>query len=148
MENTEFMLYKTCFKCGDLKLISDFYKHQKMKDGHLNKCKDCTKEDSSKNRWSNIDEKREHDRSRGSRQSYEYCKAWREKHPNKYKAEQAVNNAIRDGKIDRPKQCEVCMTTYKVVAHHDDYSKPLSVRWLCQACHMQWHRDNGEGLNG
>ena len=148
MESTEFMLYKTCFKCGDLKLISDFYKHPRMKDGHLNKCKDCTRADSSRNRWSNIDEKREYDRSRGSRQGYEYCKAWRAKYPNKYKAEQALNNAIRDGKIDKPKQCEVCMTNNKVVAHHDDYSKPLSVRWLCQACHMQWHRDNGEGLNG
>jgi len=37
---------KTCFKCGDLKPISDYYKHKGMSDGHLNKCKLCTRKDS------------------------------------------------------------------------------------------------------
>lgn len=36
---------KKCFKCGVLKELTDFYKHKMMGDGHLNKCKDCTKSD-------------------------------------------------------------------------------------------------------
>lgn len=32
---------KRCFKCGAEKPLTSFYKHKKMKDGHLNKCKDC-----------------------------------------------------------------------------------------------------------
>ena len=43
------MEVKTCFKCGRELPLSSFYKHPKMGDGHLNKCKDCAKKDVSEN---------------------------------------------------------------------------------------------------
>jgi hypothetical protein len=39
-------LSKICFKCNKVKPLTDYYKHKQMGDGHLNKCKDCTKVDS------------------------------------------------------------------------------------------------------
>jgi hypothetical protein len=41
---------KTCFKCGSTKPLHDYYKHPQMGDGHLNKCKDCTRLDARKMR--------------------------------------------------------------------------------------------------
>ena len=140
MVNTESMRCKKCFKCGELLPITEFYRHKGMSDGHLNKCKNCAKKDVTKNRWDNIEDKREHDRKRGSRMPYDNVKKYRKEHPDRYKANNAVNNAIRDGFLFKM-PCETCGNE-KAVAHHDDYSKPLSVRWLCQAHHKQWHRDN------
>lgn len=40
---------KKCFKCGEVKELDKFYKHKRMKDGHLNKCIECTKKDTASN---------------------------------------------------------------------------------------------------
>ena len=137
---------KTCFKCNKTKHLSEFYKHPQMGDGHLNKCKECNKKDSTEHRNNNIERVREYDRNRGNRLSDGYQKEYREKYPNKYKAKNMVGNAVRDGKLFR-EPCSECGTDVDVHGHHDNYAKPLNVRWLCAAHHAQWHRDNGEGAN-
>ena len=137
---------KVCFKCHTEKPLTEFYKHSGMSDGFLGKCKSCTKVDSTLNRNANIGKYQEYDRVRGNRQSPEYLKEYRERHPLKYAAHNLVNNGVRDGKITKS-PCEVCGEA-KSVAHHDDYAEPLNVRWLCQAHHKQWHSEHGEGLNG
>lgn len=136
---------KKCFKCGEVKPLSEFYKHKQMKDGHVNKCKACNKKDVANHRVENIEKIREYDRARGNRQREGYTKEWREKYPKKYKAQCMVNNQKRAGNLHQ-EPCEICGCE-KSVAHHDDYDKPLNVRWLCQAHHQQWHAKNGEGKN-
>lgn len=141
------MANKECFKCGVTKTLSDFYKHPKMKDGRLNKCIECTKLDVSRNRLANVDHYREYDRRRGNRQDKSYRDSYKERYPNKYRAHNAVSNAVRDGKIKRGTECELCKTENNIHAHHDDYAKPLDVRWLCAVCHKAWHLVNGEAAN-
>jgi hypothetical protein len=55
----------------------------------------------------------------------------------KINARLAVRNALRRGEIVRG-ACEEC-GELKSEAHHDDYSKPLSVRWLCRRHHQEFH---------
>ena len=45
---------------------------------------------------------------------------------------------LRRGKLDR-KPCVICGSV-NTQMHHEDYSKPLDVVWLCRECHMELHR--------
>lgn len=68
--------------------------------------------------------------------------------PKKVCARRKIQYALTKGLVTRPSFCELCKKTAKVDAHHDDYNKPLEVRFLCRSCHFQWHAKNGPGLNG
>jgi len=48
---------------------------------------------------------------------------------------------LRRGKIPR-RPCEVCGDP-NAEMHHDDYSKPLDIRWLCREHHMDLHCSTG-----
>ena len=132
---------KRCFKCQCEKPIDDFYKHKAMSDGHLGKCKECTKADVRANRLENIEHYRAFDRSRASMphrvaSRKKIVKEYERMYPERKKAVTAVNNAVRDGRIKRH-PCWVCGD--KAVAHHPDYSRPLDVVWLCQPHHKAAH---------
>lgn len=68
----------------------------------------------------------------------ELARAYRARNREKTKAQNSLNYAIRKGDIVRG-NCEECGTSEKVHAHHDDYSKPLQVKWLCFMCHKLAH---------
>ncbi len=62
----------------------------------------------------------------------------------------AVTSALREGKLI-PGPCEheadgVCKG--RIEAHHDDYTKPLDVRWLCKRHHMRFHAENPQPDGG
>ena len=132
---------KQCFKCRRVKDISLFYKHPQMGDGHLGKCKSCTKKD-VKRRYYDPESRQkiieyEHKRFKTPQRREkvkEYQARMREKYPGKYKARMKLSNAIRNGKLIKyPCWCG----EEKVEAHHKDYRKPLDVQWLCRKHHME-----------
>lgn len=57
--------------------------------------------------------------------------------------------AIAHAKLQKAKKtgvitkqpCEMC-GSHNVEAHHDDYGRPLDVRWLCPFHHREWHKSN------
>jgi hypothetical protein len=65
-------------------------------------------------------------------------------------AQNVVEKAIEKGILTRASQCSECKCAEKpfkdgrsnIQAHHDDYNKPLEVKWLCQKCHHKWHKTN------
>lgn len=156
---------KICIKCGAELPLSEFYKHKSMKDGHSNKCKECTKKAARENWNNNREYYREYDRKRdqseerketkrrymqtdeGKEAHKKACNKWKDKNQKKRHVEVTTDNAIRDGKLIK-QPCECCGSTENIHAHHCDYDKPLDVMWLCAACHTAWHREHGEGANG
>ena len=67
----------------------------------------------------------------------DYNKKWRLNNKEKVKAHWTVSNAIRYGKLIR-KACENCGNE-KSHAHHEDYTQPLKIKWLCHNCHWVAH---------
>ncbi len=65
---------------------------------------------------------------------------WNAANPEKRRAHSALWNAIRRGVVRIATSCEDCRRRGYVEAHHDDYQKPLVVRWLCELCHVQADR--------
>jgi len=61
------------------------------------------------------------------------------RYPERRAAHVALGNALRDGRVTRPTACDACGSGGRRHGHHDDYTKPLKVRWLCVPCHTEAH---------
>lgn len=127
---------KRCFKCGQSKPISGFYRHPQMGDGHLGKCKECTKADAAyRERWLRATDPewvaRERARCAAKQRGYQ-------PDPEKERAREAARGAIAKGLIAKPDHCQRCgnrLPAPRIHAHHADYSRPLDVVFVCAGCH-------------
>ncbi len=140
---------KHCNSCDTTKEDAEFHKRKASIDGLSAKCRHCQSDyDKARaNQPNRIKARREYARTQAGKNAHERAqKKWLSNNTLKRKAHVIVGNAIRDGRLLK-EVCEDCGNT-KVHAHHDDYSKPLDVRWLCDIHHNEWHKLHGEATNG
>lgn len=75
---------------------------------------------------------------------------YRRKNPTVTAIHQMVRDAVKRGLLQKPLCCEECRGPFParlLIGHHDDYARPLDVRWLCNLCHRRWHKRHGKGAN-
>ena len=132
---------KKCFKCNKIKSLDEFYTHSKMADGHINKCKECTK-DEVKNKQVILRENNEwvcKERKRGRMKYYrlyrftskakpEAVKRYFSKYPEKRKA------VIKSQRLISPQE--------GLEKHHWSYNEEhlKNVIWLTKKHHSKLHR--------
>jgi len=78
--------------------------------------------------------------------------AWRARNYDRFllanRAGLKVRRAIAAGLIQRPDTCETCGRQRVIEAAHEDYARPLEVRWLCRPCHRVWDAKHPKSLRG
>lgn len=75
----------------------------------------------------------------GRKKRNERSANWEKQNPDKRRVHDRTMYAVETGKIIRPKSCSECKKICTPHAHHEDYSKPLEVIWLCSTCHFYLH---------
>ena len=123
---------KTCSSCFEEKPITEFYKSTLNKDGLLGYCRIC--------HGQKIKNKRESKKLLSFDEVAPHKKFWLAENRLKRKAHQAVAYAVQTGRLVR-QPCERCGIKENVVAHHEDYNKPLDVLWLCKYHHKERHME-------
>jgi hypothetical protein len=83
-------------------------------------------------RWANPEKRRTYELRRKYRDRREYHRQWRSQNRDAVRAYQIMRTKLV------PQPCEVCGAT-KAHAHHENYSAPLDVRWLCPSHHRKEH---------
>ena len=106
---------KKCSGCNRPKSLDEYHKHSGNLDGVSSTCKECATAVGGGNVFTS----------------------------HKAKAGRRFRAAIQRNKLIRPNTCSCCNKTVDDVGtlegHHTNYSKPLTVDWLCNGCHRDWH---------
>lgn len=76
-------------------------------------------------------------RSKNKEKFNKTIRKWQINNREKTNAHAKVHRAIANGRLVRSMNCEECGKKCKTEGHHEDYSKPLDVIWLCKICHSK-----------
>jgi hypothetical protein len=150
---------KRCYDCDQTKPVSAFGKKSDTADGLSGRCKSC--KSTVDRAYRELNRVRLLDRAKKYRESHKteiaagliswrmrnkerfnaYSKATRDRNPGKHKARTQVTKAVKAGRIQKDSVCGCCGIQGKLEGHHEDYTKPLEVVWLCFTCHRNIHKE-------
>ena len=115
---------KICSRCRTSKPVAEFDHARCSRDGHHHRCKSCD---------------RKRDRQRVANGSFSESSArWVARNRSAAVAHKLLRAALHRGLVKRL-PCQVCGGR-GAHGHHEDYSAPLEVIWLCRWCHHERHR--------
>ncbi len=135
-----------CPACKKEKIKSDFYTARNRWGGITYNCKECERSVKALQRVKYNDTYRKKDKryyEKNKKLIIEKRKKWYQENKLKSSAHNKVKYALFKGILVRPRFCEnynisdYCSDI--IISHHEDYNKPLEVKWLCQKCHMKLH---------
>jgi Fic family protein len=148
---------KTCSK--ECKRLQDYNlhkvwikKHPEFLKEYATKNKDKINENQKKNYYKNHKRNLEHIREHRKQTDYkEYCQKWRENNKElfreyakidklKHKQKCLARRLSKDIKIPLGQKCEICNKNLAEEKHHQDYSKPYEINFVCIPCHKKIHR--------
>lgn len=120
---------KVCSICKVAKPLTEFYVTPSKPGGYYDYCRPCDRE-----------RVREYSKTpNGKLSTIARTRRKAKKFPDKMKAQQQLRNAVKTGLVIRPTVCDNCQSGGRIDGHHEDYSKPLDVMWLCDPCHKLQH---------
>ena len=147
----------TCKICGASSDVQPFYK------GLTSRCKECHKSKVKENReekasyYQAYDAKRFQDDPRVRERHRRYQKTdagkaslrksrvkWLNDNADKRAAHVILNHAVAAQRVHKPEKCTVCGSGGRIEGHHEDYTRPLDVRWVCRQCHVNIHKEDRE----
>lgn len=136
------MEYQQCCVCYEIKLVDDYYPYARNQTGIMAACKECHNARTMRANRKYRDKrraqrKRYNDTPERRKAAYENTKKMYALYPEHQKARMKVYNAVKAGKLHKL-PCSVC-GEIKVQAHHNDYTRPLEVLWVCVPHHKIIH---------
>ncbi len=130
---------KKCGRCLKVKPLTEFHKTKSHSENRSWDCKVC------KSVICKTDKYRERKRWRyynpldPNRPPVPKIRV-RSAKPVESRARDRFSNEMKKGCIKKPTKCSQCGDVAKLHGHHEDYTKPLEVIWLCIPCHRQKHK--------
>lgn len=133
---------KICTTCKKEKLSSEFSKSPISKDGLQYKCKNCTAKYQQYYKTSGmkkINYTKYNKTEKGKEVRRKTRTNYKKHNPEKHRCRWIVWNGLKLKSINRPTICDKCSKYCVPDAHHENYSKPLEIIWLCKQCHFEIH---------